>query len=104
MNTTESLPETVDEQPEVDEKSVPANRAAHRGARRRGGAARTVGRRPARNERQLIELRYGPSAREWFALLRQEVLDARPIIGKWADGTPRYGRSTYRNRVDGGRG
>lgn len=66
--------------------------------------------RPVVVERQRIEGRLRPSARDLFPMLRERLLASRPIVGdmrpiKGADGVntplrPVYGAPRFRNRLD----
>ncbi|MFT4281225.1 hypothetical protein [Microbacterium sp.] len=66
--------------------------------------------RPTVVERERIERKLRPSARDLFPVLRTRLLESRPIIGdqkprRGADGIrttllPVYGKPTFRNVVD----
>jgi hypothetical protein len=56
-----------------------------------------------RREREMIALRYAPSARELFAELRPVLLASRPVLSWIDEGKPGervvYGRPTFRNVI-----
>lgn len=54
----------------------------------------------ARRERQIIELRYEPSARERFDDLVARLQASRPILGHTRSGAPVFGAPTFRNVID----
>lgn len=65
-----------------------------------GIRARISGRRKgqARRERELIEMRYEPSARDLFPAMRDRLLASRPVIGTRAT-FPKVGRTQGRGIV-----
>jgi hypothetical protein len=73
---------------------APVSRGALRvamGGRRKGAA---------RRERQVIELRYAPSAREMFEDLIVRLQGSRPVLGHTRSGAPVFGAPTFRNVID----
>lgn len=56
---------------------------------------------PVVRERQRIEGRLRPSARDMFPGLRDRLLASRPIVGE-IDGAPIFGKPTFRNVIEGG--
>lgn len=42
---------------------------------------------------------YSPSARDVFPMLRQRLLESRPVIGRMGT-QPIYGKPTFRNVID----